>query len=91
MARSALPAVPLAAAAALLLLVAGAAALDPALGTESRSGASLEAAQRIQDLPGCGGDGSLQPVTDGCSLSLTLPGGGAARWCGRCRCAGRIS
>lgn len=43
-------------------------------------GSSLESAQRISDMAGCGSDGSLQPIMDPCSLTLKLSGGGAARW-----------
>lgn len=76
---------PLALALALALVAAaaigGVGALSPggASGPPRREGESLEAPIRIERLPGCGSEGSLEPATE-CDLELSLPGAGAARW-----------
>lgn len=67
------------------LLLCGAALLRPAIAVApapgaARDGSSVESAQRISDIPGCGEDGSLQPATDTCNLNIKLSGGGASRW-----------
>ncbi|KAI8469072.1 MAG: hypothetical protein J3K34DRAFT_459560, partial [Monoraphidium minutum] len=72
-------------AAAVLLLCAAALLARPARGVApapgaQRDGSSLETAQRISDLPGCGEDASLQPAMDTCTIHTTLSGAGATRW-----------
>lgn len=65
---------------ALAAAARGARALGPAP-SGARAGASVEAAQSLSDLPACGADGSLQPATDNCSVTVQFAGAGATKWC----------
>jgi hypothetical protein len=68
-----------------VMLAGSVLAMRPALGLAPapdsvRDGSSVETAQRISDLPGCGDGGSLAPAMDSCSLNVQLSGAGAAKW-----------